>query len=412
MEARRPRAPRLALSDLPDDCVCRIGGCLVDVLEPVLLVNLGSACKGLRRALKKPLEELKAQHHAAAEFLFSKLRVDWLQFGDTEPPPPRQPPLTCKELRTNTTVLDFEHKTVTDADMATFARIIRTNGLCKIEHIEHVRGITASGMSSLCASLGANSLPALTHLSLSGNRFGSSGAESLARALDRGALRSLTHLYLDGTGIGDDGAVALAKPLQKLPSLGITQDDDELWVRALFLNECEIGDRGATALLLDDLADGDFESLSAVSLERNRITDAFCDKFIAALEIGGGPPSLQAMGLHRNLLSGGKRTELHDALATRTPKVRSAIRRARAAEAVHAAAEARLAAARATAKEVNARVSVAKEELLAELAERRAELAERRAYWEQMEVTPEEEEAILAHCEEVLAQAEATLEHC
>lgn len=337
MEFAAARRPRLALADLPDDCVCRIGGCLVDVLEPVLLVTLSSACKGLRRALKKPLEELKAQHQAAAEFLFSKLRVDWLQFGDPpgEPPPPQQPMLTCKELRTTTTVLDFEHKAVTDADMATFATIIRTNGLCKIEEIEDVRGITASGMSALCASLGANSLPALKRLDLRGNRFGSSGAESLARALDRGALRSLEHLRLDGTRIGDDGAVALAKPLRKLPALGITFADDGLWLRALTLNNCEIGDRGATALLLDDLADGDFASLSAVTLSSNRITDTFCDTFIAALEIGGGPRSLRYVDLDNNLLSPGKRTELHHAFATQTPAHRLALRQVADARAEH-----------------------------------------------------------------------------
>ena len=271
----------MALCTMSDDALGVIFEGLRNVLEPRIVVDCSSTCKGLQ-ALTQPLrQQLRADHGAAAE-LCLKL-VDFTAAPTRSP----RPMLNCKELRL-AKVVDCIYDGLTAAELDTLGTL--GSVLPALEELT----IFADGLDSvqrLTAGLGAGALPALTRLTLIGVPVGDAGASALAAVLTRGALPRLKTLNLVNASIGDAGLVALAPALRRRPAL-----------ERLFLNHNPLGDEGLAALVAPPPAGalppstGGLAKLKLLNLTQTQITDAGCATLVAALE-SGALPALETLHL-------------------------------------------------------------------------------------------------------------------
>ena len=238
---------------------------LCNVLEPRTAVALSSTCNELLTATEALLQQLRADHEAAAALC---LKVGmW----------------SCKELREAKEVY-WGGKGLATADLALLGTLgsvlpaLETLDLCQTT-------AGPDGVQRLAAGLGAGALPAVTWLDLAHTHMGDAGASALAAALGRGALPRLQILSLGGAAIGDAGLVALAPALRRLPALV-----------ELFLPGNPIGDNGITALVAPPPPAGALPpptgvlaKLKMLNLDRTQITDAGCATLAAALDSGALP---------------------------------------------------------------------------------------------------------------------------
>ena len=304
---------------MSDDALGVIFEGLRNVLEPRIVVDCSSTCKGLQ-ALTQPLrQQLRADHGAAAE-LCLKL-VDFTAAPTRSP----RPMLNCKELRL-AKVVDCIYDGLTAAELDTLGTL--GSVLPALEELT----IFADGLDSvqrLTAGLGAGALPALTRLTLIGVPVGDAGASALAAVLTRGALPRLKTLNLVNASIGDAGLVALAPALRRRPALE----------RIGFPGGQPLGDEGLAALVAPPPPAGApppptgvLTNLKTLDLNFTQITDAGCATLTAALD-SGALPALK----HLNLKSGAHpaRDELClcgiPASAAATEAVRAALAKPRAA---------------------------------------------------------------------------------
>eukprot|EP00964_Phaeocystis_antarctica_P025206 scaffold14149_cov66-Phaeocystis_antarctica.AAC.3 len=254
----------MALSKLSGDQHRGIFSQLCNVLDPGLAVALSSASNELRTATQALLQQLRADHEAAAA-LCRKVGL-----------------LSCKELREAKKV-HWGNKGLFSADLA----LLGTLGsvLPALERLVIIKPAAGpDGGQRLAAGLGAGALPAVTDLYLTRMHVGDAGASALAAALGRGALPRLEILGLVNAGISDAGLVALAPALRRLPAL-----------KRLELQCNPFSDEGLAALLAPPPAGalppttGVLTKLKELDLRSTQVTDVGWDALAAALDSGALP---------------------------------------------------------------------------------------------------------------------------
>ena len=194
-EIERP----VTFSVLGNDVLGIIFGWLCNPLNPRAALDFSSASLGLREPTQALLQQLRADHEAAAA-LCRKVGM-----------------LSCKEL-CEAKMVDWRDKGLSSHDLAllgTLGSVLPAlEGLVLIEP-----AAGPDGGQRLAAGLGAGAMPAMAELQLINMNVGDAGASALAAALGRGALPRLEELFLNEAAVGDVGLVALAPALRRLPAL-------------------------------------------------------------------------------------------------------------------------------------------------------------------------------------------------
>ena len=283
----------MALSKLSGDEARIVFTQLCNTFKPRDAVAFSSVNRELRASTQAPLQQLKADHEAAAAHLCLKVGVR-----------------SCKELR-EAKAFDWDNKGLSSDDLA----LLGTLGsvLPALERLV-LYGLTAGpdGVQRLAAGLGTGALPAVTFLQIGGFHVGDLGASALAAALGRGALPRLKYLYLINAAIGDAGLVALAPALRRLPALD-----------SLYLSCNPLGDEGLTALVapptptgalppptgvlarlkgldlgeISDCGPVMLTKLKQLSLDGTQVTDAGWAALASAID-GGKLPALETLRLN------------------------------------------------------------------------------------------------------------------
>ena len=305
----------MALLVLSEDEQRVLFGQLCYTLEPHGAVALASVSRGLRATTQALLQQLRADHEAAAA-LYRKMKRDVLLSEQMLQDPDGR---CCKKLRE--TKRFCCSTSLTAADLATLGSL--GSELPALEHLslsDSPRRETAGpdGMQRLFAELVAGALPAVTTIFCTGVCLGDAGASALAAALGRGALPRLTHLDLNYAGIGDAGLVALAPALRRLPRL-----------ERFVLMANPFGNEGLAALVAPPMAagappppTGGLAKLKTLLLPYTQIADAGCATLAAALA-SGALPALNELRLCDIHASAAAKDAVWEALltnASRAPK--------------------------------------------------------------------------------------------
>eukprot|EP00964_Phaeocystis_antarctica_P140397 scaffold105264_cov63-Phaeocystis_antarctica.AAC.2 len=263
-----PLAARMALLSLSGDEQRIVFTQLCNVLDPRLALDLSSASHELRELTQALLQQLRADHEAAAALC--------LKVGMQ----------SCKELREAKRV-DWYNKVLTVADLALLGTLGSVLPALMVLVLSETSGTAGpDGVQRLAEVLGAGALPAVTKLVLLNIHVGDAGASALAAALGRGALPRLKFLDLCNAAIGDAGLVALAPALWRLPAL-----------ESLYLYGNPLGDEGLAALVAPPPSPagapppptGVLTKLKELLLEYTQINDAGCAALAAALDSGALP---------------------------------------------------------------------------------------------------------------------------
>ena len=260
--ARASHNGHMALSKLSGDEAGIVFVQLCNVLEPRLAVYLSSVNNELREPTQPLLQQLRADHEAAAA-LCHKVGLQ-----------------SCKELREAKEVR-WVGKGLFTADLVLLGTLGSVlPALEKLVLIErHGSGAPGpDGVQRLAGGLGAGALPAVTFLRISGVHLGDAGASALAAALGRGALPQLKTLYLCNAAIDDAALVALAPALRRLPAL-----------EHLILFRNPFGDEGLAAIVALPAGalpptTGGLAKLERLDLSFTQVTDAGCAALAAALD--------------------------------------------------------------------------------------------------------------------------------
>eukprot|EP00964_Phaeocystis_antarctica_P080019 scaffold49912_cov66-Phaeocystis_antarctica.AAC.3 len=282
-----PRVPRaraaraaMALLSLSGDEQRILFTQLCNALDPRLAVALSSTCNELRELTQAQLQQLRADHEAAAALCHkAELR-------------------SCKELREAKEV-SWYYKGLSSDDLA----LLGTLGsvLPALEDLTLYNSAAAAGpdgVQRLAEGLGAGALPAVTALVIHGMHVGDAGASALAAALGRGALPRLKTLCLSNAAIGDAGLVALAPALRRRAALD-----------SLDLGSNPFGDEGLAALVAPPPSAGApppstgvLTKLKLLYLSSTHFTDAGCATLAAALN-SSALPALKELYLNGILAS-------------------------------------------------------------------------------------------------------------
>ena len=275
---------------------------LCNVLEPRLAVYLSSASNELRTATETLLQQLKADHEAAAA-LCLKLGLR-----------------SCKELR-EAKEIRRKDKGLTAPDLAllgTLGSVLPALEMLRLDGCSGAAG--PDGVQRLVEGLGAGALPTVEIIVLAGMNVGDAGAEALVAALDRGALPRLRALFLCYAALGDAMLMVLAPALRRRPALV-----------GLDLIGNPFGDEGLAALVAPPppagmlpLATGGLKKLKVLGLDGTQITDAGCATLVAALN-SGALPALEKLVLHRIPASDAAKQAVHAALARSTAALPSSL---------------------------------------------------------------------------------------
>ena len=316
-----PRAratPRhMALLVLSEDEQRVLFGQLCNTLEPHGAVALASVSRGLRATTQALLQQLRADHEAAAALYRKMKHLEQQHLEQMLQDPDAR---CCKKLR-ETKQLDCVHPSLSSTDLATLGSL--GSELPALEHLslsDSPTGETAGpdGMQRLFERLDAGALPAVTNIFCTGVYVGDAGASALAAALGRGALPRLAHLDLNYAGIGDAGLVALAPALRRLHGL-----------ERFVLMANPFGNEGLAALVAPPMTagappppTGGLAKLKTLLLPYTQIADAGCATLAAALA-SGALPALQELRLCDIPASAAAKDAVWEALltnASRAPK--------------------------------------------------------------------------------------------
>eukprot|EP00964_Phaeocystis_antarctica_P097635 scaffold63720_cov63-Phaeocystis_antarctica.AAC.2 len=264
----------MALSKLSGDEQCILFTQLCNVLEPRLAVYLSSANNELRAATEALLQQLRADHEAAAALC--------LKMGLR----------SCKELREAKEV-DWRDKGLSVANLALLGTLGSMLPALETLVLYERAGNPADGVQRLAEGLGAGALAAVTTFALASMHVGDAGASALAATLGRGALPRLKMLNLSNNAIGDAGLVALAPVLRRLPAL-----------ETLTLIGNPFDDEGLAALVAPAQpagapppSTGVLTKLKRLDLRYTKVTDAGCATLAAALD-SAALPALEKLELH------------------------------------------------------------------------------------------------------------------
>ena len=286
----------MALSKLSGDEKRILFTQLCNVLEPRYAVYLCSASTWLQEPTQALLQELRADHEAAAA-LCVKLGMR-----------------SCKELREARKV-DCVNEGLSESDLALLGTLgsvlpaLETLTICDNEGPDN----GPDGVQRLAEGLGAGALPALITFAFANMHVGDAGASALVAALGRGALPRLKALMLCDA-ISDAGLVALAPALRRRPALEI-----------LDLGRNSLGDEGLAALVAPPPPTGGLTGgltkLNKLGLRDTQVTDAGCATLAAALDSG----ALPVLEMHASLVdllnipaSAAARAAVRAALAARS----------------------------------------------------------------------------------------------
>eukprot|EP00964_Phaeocystis_antarctica_P048152 scaffold27882_cov61-Phaeocystis_antarctica.AAC.4 len=287
----------MALSKLSGDEAGIVFTQLCNVLEPRDAVDFSSVSNELRELTQALLQQLRADHEAAAA-LGHKAGMRSCQ-ELREAFCPKVGMRSCKELR-EATVVDWKFKSLSSADWATLGSLGSVlPALERLALLESPVSVAVLGadctrhMQRLAAGLqSAGALQAVTYFACNWVHVGDAGASALAAALGRGALPQLKELYLGNAGIGDAGLVALAPALQRRPAL-----------ERLILWGNPLGDEGIAALVAPpppavapSPPTGGLAKLKELDLEHTYVSDAGCAVLATALD-GGALPALECLEL-------------------------------------------------------------------------------------------------------------------
>ena len=279
----------MALLDLSDDALGVVFEGLRNTLDPHVAVALSSVCHGLWAPTKVLLQQLKADHEAAAALC---LKVKLLS-----PLHHTRQLRSCKDLR-EAKHIELHDKGLTTADLAMLGTLgsllpaLEKLFLCMDS--PSMERLGPDGVQRLAEGLGAGALPALVHFAAGGKAYGrhlagmpvgDADAWALAAALGRGAMPRLKMLSLGNAAIGDAGLVALAPALRRLPAL-----------ECLGLQVNPLGDEGLVALVAPPatadalpLPTGGLTKLKTLSLHSTQVSDAGCASLVGALDSGAMP---------------------------------------------------------------------------------------------------------------------------
>ena len=249
---------------------------LCNVLGPRDAVAFSSASHALRALTQVLLQQLRANHEAAAAL---GLKVG---MRSSRHAAVRVPMRSCKELREAKELAWGNRLSATDLTaLGTLGEVLPA-----LERLWLFgRSANPDGVQGLAAGLGAGALPAVTSLQIVGMAVCDAGAVALAAALDRGALPQLESLNLNSADIGDVGMVVLASALRRLPAL-----------KVLLLSGNSLGDDGFAALVAPKLPTGGLTKLKKLCIRYTKVADAGCAALAAALN-NGALPALEKLVL-------------------------------------------------------------------------------------------------------------------
>eukprot|EP00964_Phaeocystis_antarctica_P087109 scaffold55232_cov63-Phaeocystis_antarctica.AAC.2 len=299
----------MALSKLSGDEAGMVLAQLCNTFKPRDAVAFSSVSRDLRASTQAPLQQLKADHEAAAAHLCLKVGMRRRSTDEGGPQSRRRSARSCKELREAKEIYSHD-KGLTAADLA----LLGTLGsvLPALEKLVlHEPAAGPDGVQRLAEGLGAGALPAVTEIYLVSLHVGDAGASALAAALGRGALPRLKGLFLNSVAIGDAGLVALAPALRRLPAL-----------EELYLPDNPFGDEGLTALVAPPPPAagapppprGVLTKLKMLNLGRTQVADAGCAALAAAL-VSGALPVLEDLYLGGTPASAAAMASVQEALA-------------------------------------------------------------------------------------------------
>eukprot|EP00964_Phaeocystis_antarctica_P024665 scaffold13825_cov60-Phaeocystis_antarctica.AAC.2 len=268
----------MALSKLSGDEQGIIFSQLCNVLDPGVAVDFGSTSSELRVLTQALLQQLRADHEAAAALC------------------PKMGMRSCKGLREAKAVY-WRGNGLSAADLALLGTL--TSVLPALEKLVLCEeGAGPDGVQRLAEGLGAGALPAVTTLAIGNMHVGDAGASALAAALGRGALPRLERLQLSSTAITDAGLVTLAPALRLLPAL-----------EKLDLSSNPISDEGLAALVPPPPPAGALPpptgvltKLKSIDLAYTQVSDVGCAALTSALD-SGALPALVVISLYSTLAS-------------------------------------------------------------------------------------------------------------
>ena len=289
----------MALPTLSEDEQRIIFSQLCNVLDPGVAVAFSSASKELRELMQALVQQLRADHEAAAA-LCLKLGIPG-----------------CKALREADDV-SWNINGLTAADLGLLGKLGSVLPALDSLHLyESTEGSAClDGVQRLVAGLGAGALPAVITLYIGSIHVGEAGASALAAALGRGTLPRLEWLSLSGAAISDRALVALAPALRRLPAL-----------HTLILWGNPLGDEGLAALVAPPPPAAappppaaapppptrGLAKLSKLDLDYTQVSNAGCAALASALE-SGALPALEDVGLEGVPASAAAQAAVEEAL--------------------------------------------------------------------------------------------------
>ena len=310
--------PAVSMVALPNELLQHIFKQACNSLEPRTAVYLSSANNELRTATEALLQQLRADHEAAAVLCRNLFKAS--VYVDPRLPEwilRQQGMICCRMLRDAKEVVWRREPSpqlllpaLSADDLATLGKLGSVLPALQMLTIAELPGAAGpDGVERLTEGLGAGALPAVRVLVFGSVHVGDAGAEAFATALGRGALPRLEGLFLISVAIGDAALVALAPALRRRPALVY-----------LDLRKNLLGDEGLAALVAPPpTTTAVLAKLKLLFLNQTQITDVGCAALAAAFD-RGVLPELKTILLIGIPASAAARATVDEALKSRATR--------------------------------------------------------------------------------------------